>query len=190
MKRLFVIGVGALTLTAWAACARQEGPAEETAPAEVAEAPEASDRGKAEIAIAGKRIAIDYGRPALQGRDMLGEATPGLVWRLGMNEATTLSTEASLQLGETTLPPGDYSLFAKYVGSREWTLLVNSETGLWGAYDYQEEKDVARVPLEVSEETASVERFTIELRETGESSGELSMAWGPHRLKVPFRVEG
>ena len=41
-------------------------------------------RGKTEATVKGKKITIDYGRPALQGRDMIGMARPGMVWRLGM----------------------------------------------------------------------------------------------------------
>src|SRR5215471_14983852 len=38
-------------------------------------------RGKAEVTINGKTVTIDYGRPELKGRDMLGKATPGTIWR-------------------------------------------------------------------------------------------------------------
>ena len=41
-------------------------------------------RGTAEVTISGKRIVVEYGRPELQGREMLGKASVGMVWRMGL----------------------------------------------------------------------------------------------------------
>ena len=44
-----------------------------------------SPRGTAEGTIAGKSVTIDYGRPSLRGRDMLGKAPAGTVWRTSLD---------------------------------------------------------------------------------------------------------
>ena len=51
----------------------------------IACAAQQAKRGTAEATINGKKVSISYGRPSLQGRDMLAQATPGTVWRVGMN---------------------------------------------------------------------------------------------------------
>ena len=61
-----------------------------------------SPRGTAEVTIAGKSVTIDYGRPSLRGRDMLGKAPAGTVWRTGADAATMFTTEADLTSGGKT----------------------------------------------------------------------------------------
>ena len=79
-------------------------------------------RGEAKLTLAGKEIVVDYGRPSLKGRDMLGKATVGQEWRMGADSATTLKTPGSLSFGSTVVPPGDYVLKAKKVSDTEWVL--------------------------------------------------------------------
>ena len=64
----------------------------------------ASAPAKASATIAGKRITIKYGAPSIRGRRIFGEA--GLlskdwtypVWCAGANAATTLITDADLDM--------------------------------------------------------------------------------------------
>src|SRR5258706_2245469 len=90
------------------------------------------NRGKAETTVKGKRISIDYGRPALQGRDMIGMAKPGMVWRLGMDDATEIQSTATLIVGGKELKPGKYSLWAKKTTPTDWILAFHTTTGVWG----------------------------------------------------------
>lgn len=163
-------------------------PAEE-APAMAHEASPAAGRGQADVSVAGKSVSIDYGRPELKGRDMLSQAQAGMVWRLGMNEATTITSDGTLVLGDKELAPGTYTLFAKKVDETTWHLLVNSQTGMWGSADYDSAKDVAEVPLEVGSPDEPVEVFTIALDPVGESSVALNMTWGTTKLSCNFDVK-
>ena len=58
-----------------------------------------SPRGSAEATVGSAEVSIEYGRPSLQGRDMLGQATDGMVWRLGADASTTLTTSGDLDFG-------------------------------------------------------------------------------------------
>lgn len=146
-----------------------------------------AERGKAEATIAGKKVAVDYGRPQLKGRDMLTRAPEGMVWRMGMNEATTIETAGDLQFGDVTIPKGAYSLFAKRTAEKSWELIFNKQTGQWGTR-HDPSKDVARVPLSWKTKDDSTETLTIEVVPQGKG-GEFKMTWGTHVLETPFTVK-
>ena len=137
----------------------------------------AADRGEAKATVAGKAVAIDYGRPLLRGRDMLAQAAVGTPWRMGADAATTLKTDADLSFGGTAVPKGAYVLTATKLAEDKWLLTV--------ATNDTERKRVAEVPLSTVKLAASVEQFTIDLK--GEKDkGELSLSWGTTGLKATF----
>ena len=144
----------------------------------------AADRGTTGIMLGGKSVSIDYGRPTLRGRDPNQLIGVGHVWRLGMNQATTLTTEGDLKFGDLDVPQGSYSLFAKKTGVEAWDLIFNKQTGQWGT-QRDASKDLGSVPLTVGEGTESVEQFTIELL----PGGEFSMSWGTLRVSASFTAD-
>jgi Protein of unknown function (DUF2911) len=131
-------------------------------------------RGEASLALGGKTISVEYGRPSLQGRDMLGQAQPGMVWRMGADAQTSMTSEATLAFGDQTLEPGRYELRAKKVSDTEWHLLVGDA-----------DAPAATVPFEVSTLPESVETFTIELAGEG-TAGTLTAKWGDKALSAAF----
>ncbi|HLE34236.1 MAG TPA: DUF2911 domain-containing protein, partial [Bacteroidota bacterium] len=55
----------------------------------MAQQPLLSPRDSTEIVISGKTISINYGRPSMRKRKIMGELVPfNVVWRTGANEAT------------------------------------------------------------------------------------------------------
>src|SRR5437868_8130128 len=72
-----------------------------------------SPPGTAAVTFAdGKKVTIEYSRPAAKGREIYGGLVPyDQVWRTGANEATSLKTDADLVIGGTTIPAGSYTLF-------------------------------------------------------------------------------
>jgi len=134
-------------------------------------------RGEAKVTLAGKPIVVEYGRPSLKGRDMLGQAKVGDEWRMGADSATTLDTPASLSFGPFPVAPGKYILRAKKLSDTEWALRLISDG-----------KTVAEVPLKSTPLEKSVEVFTIELvDEKGE--GVLRLSWGNLALATHFTAK-
>jgi hypothetical protein len=135
-----------------------------------------NDRGEAKATVAGKTVAIDYGRPSLKGRDMLGQAQVGQAWRMGADAATTLKTDADLAFGAIQVPKGEYVLKATKVAADQWQLNVVGKA---------DGSKVADVPLTASKADASVEQFTIDV--TGDKDkGELKLRWGTTVLGAAF----
>lgn len=148
----------------------------------------AQNRGTAETAIQGKKISIDYGRPELRGRkDPYKLISVNSTWRLGMNQATGLKTEADLDFGGVKVPKGSYTLFARKTGDDSWALVVNKQTGQWGT-QYDRSQDLVEIPLKAEESQESVERFTIGLESEG-SKGTLKLSWDTSVLWASFSAD-
>lgn len=144
-----------------------------------AQAPMAGERGEAKATVAGKAVSIEYGRPSLKGRDMLGQATVGQAWRMGSNAATSLKTEVDLTFGSAAVPKGEYILTATKVAADQWQLNVLAKA---------DRAKVVDVPLTSEPVKDSVEAFTIELKGSGDK-GEFRMIWGTTALKAGFTAK-
>lgn len=123
-------------------------------------------------------IKVIYSRPQLNGRELSKLAPVGKVWRTGANEATEIKFFQDMNFGGKTVKAGTYSLFS-IPGETEWTIILNSELDVWGAFSYKEANDVLRVNVPVS---------------TGEAVGDFSivfendkmhLAWGTTRVAIP-----
>ena len=131
----------------------------------------------------GANVSITYGRPYLKGRT-IGETVdpmPGQVWRLGADEATTISGNRPLTIGSTRVPAGDHTLWILATGD-SWQLVVNQQTGQAGT-EYDVARDLARIPMAVTEAGAATEQLTISIR-----NGQLVIEWGRKVATVPLRV--
>jgi len=136
-----------------------------------------NERGTAELSLAGKSVAVSYGRPSLNGRDMLGQAQVGQQWRMGSDSATTFKSDADLLFGAVALPKGEYVLRARKDAEDKWTLLFNREN-----------QSVAEVPLSYRKLDAPVEMLTIELPDN-KGTGRFEMRWGTAALTADFKAK-
>ncbi|HEU4563590.1 MAG TPA: DUF2911 domain-containing protein [Gemmatimonadaceae bacterium] len=143
-------------------------------------------------AIGGATIAIDYSRPAKRGRAVFGGIVPwGQVWRTGANAATTFTTSRDVEIGGTLVPAGSYTLFT--IPTQQGTTLIVSkrtkgENGqpLWGT-EYQDDMDLARIPMSTTTLAAPVEQFEIAV-EPRDAGGMLRMRWDTREMSVPIVV--
>jgi hypothetical protein len=136
----------------------------------------------------GATITIEYGRPSMRGRKIVGELVPyGKVWRTGADEATTLTTDKDLTIGELAVPAGKYTLYT-LPGEQEWKLIVNKQTGQWGTA-YDEKQDLGRVTLKKGASSSPVEQFTISIDKGASGGGTLKLAWENTELTAPITVK-
>jgi hypothetical protein len=178
MKNLMLLG--AVVVIAGAVVAAQQKPV-------------LSPPAETSVTIAGKAIAIKYGAPSVRGRQIFGEG--GVVskdktypvWRAGANSATSLHTEADLDIKGLTVPKGDYTIFA-LVNVTPWQLIINKQTGQWGL-TYNAGQDLGRVPMEMSKPPAPIETYKMTLSSTGPNAGMLKLEFENVVASVPFTVK-
>jgi hypothetical protein len=163
----------ALVLSACAGLAQQGG---------------AAERGNATATVNGKQVSINYGRPSLNGRDMLAQATPGTVWRVGMNKATEITSAGDLIIGGTTLKAGSYSLWVRKTGDDTWTLAFHPKTGIWGKPALTEGY-AAEMPLKLEKASESADLLVIDLADKGNGNAEVKIHWGTAMLTGTFGVK-
>jgi hypothetical protein len=157
-------------------------------------------RDNPSLEVAGKKVAIEYGQPALGDRS-LGELMKDLpadgMWRAGSEQVTTLSTEGDIVIGAAEVPAGEYSLYVHCGKDGSRSLAVNKVLGQplgkawaqapdalkeepWPHFNYQEEigsEEVARVPLAKASLDTKQDRFKIALEPAGDGAT-LAMSWG------------
>ncbi|HXK11721.1 MAG TPA: DUF2911 domain-containing protein [Vicinamibacteria bacterium] len=157
-------------------------------------------RGAAVTTLGDKKVAVDYGRPALKGRTidaLLKQLPKERIWRAGENEVTTFSTDADLKIGGKTLKAGKYSLYIHVPESGKWGLVLNGDLGqplgvLWkeapenvknqpypylGNYEEKiKAKEVLRVDLKSGKSVTANENFTISFAPRG-SGATMTFAW-------------
>lgn len=156
----------------------------------------------------GKWIEISYGRPILRQRSVWGTGSDfgkalyagAPIWRAGANVSTRLNTEVPLQIGDKTVPAGEYSLFIELKSEKDWTLVVSSygakKTGndptpdtLWGGYNYKPDKDVARVAMTVGKLPFSVDQLSWSFVDMTAKGGKLALMWDNVVATAPFTVQ-
>jgi len=171
---------------------------------------QSSSRGSAATTIDGKKVAIDYGRPALKSRsidDLLKQLPTDRMWRAGENQVTILTTEAALEIGGKVVPPGKYSLYVHAPATGDWSLAVNSDNGIplvkiwdkapdnmknepWPRLDGYSNvlaKEVARAPMKSGKAAPAADLFTISLAPAG-AGATMTMAWGERSWSLDLKA--
>jgi len=141
-----------------------------------------NEKGTVTTGIQGGTVAIEYGRPSLNGRDMLSQIAPGSYWRLGADIPTTLTTDVGLTVGGQTVAPGKYTLLLKFVGDGKWSLVVADGVT---PRSWQPQKVVAEASMAASPLDASVEELTIKLS-SQDNRGTLTVEWGKTQMVTEF----
>lgn len=132
-------------------------------------------------------VKITYSQPHKNGRAIFGSLVPyGQVWRTGANEATEITLTKNLQIYGTLLKAGSYSIFT-IPQKDHWTIILNSELGLWGSYNYNSNLDVMRfdVPLKLMSDLV-YEPFTLVFEQKNELAN-LFMMWDNVKVSIPIK---
>ena len=132
-------------------------------------------------------VTIDYSRPGVKEREIFGGLVPfNKIWRTGANKATKITFEENCIFGGVKVRKGSYSLFT-IPGEKEWTILLNKETELWGAGDYNEDNEVLRITVVPEETKDFTESFTIDFGNFKQFSATLSIKWANTLISIELK---
>lgn len=136
----------------------------------------------------GKTVAIHYNAPSMRGRKIFGGLVPyDHWWRTGANPATTLKTEANLQIGTATVPAGTYTLYT-LPSAGTWKLIINKQTGQWGT-KYDQSQDLARVDMKKETLSSPQEVMSITIEPFQGKQSSLHVRWETTDVSVPIVAE-
>jgi len=163
-------------------------------------AQDAAPRETASASVGGKKVSIEYGRPSLKGRtldSLIAQLPEDRIWRAGVDQVTTLTTEGALTVGSKKVPAGKYSLYVHAPAEGAWSLVLNTDLGiplikLWDkapanlanepwphleGYSNILAKEVARAAMKAGTAAPAAEMFTVKLAPAG-AGATLTMSWG------------
>lgn len=133
-------------------------------------------------------IQVVYSRPMLKGREMLGKKIAyGKVWRTGANEATMITFFQDVKWGETEVAAGTYALFS-IPGEDTWQVMLNKDAHQWGAYNRENDQNVATVEVPAEKSDATIEAMAIAFKEVGDKV-HLAIGWENTIVQVPIEVK-
>jgi hypothetical protein len=133
-------------------------------------------------------LKITYSQPQKNSREIFGNLVPyDLVWRTGANEATEITVTNDILVNGSLLKAGTYSLFT-IPGKEKWTIIFNSDLGLWGAYNYNPKMDVLRFDISVKStpENAVYESFILRIDQKTDTA-ELFLLWDDIQISFPIQ---
>ncbi|MEP6683343.1 MAG: DUF2911 domain-containing protein [Parafilimonas sp.] len=147
-----------------------------------------SVRDTVQAQIGNAMFSVDYGRPLMRGRKLLGDVLPyDRVWRTGANAATHFTTSAPIRLAGMQVPAGTYTLWT-IPHTSGVDLIINKQTGQWGT-EYNGSHNLGIVKFTIETLPAPVEEFTISITPSDTQHGTLIMEWGSFRWTAPIEVQ-
>lgn len=131
---------------------------------------------------------VVYSRPQKDNRTVFGELVEyNKVWRLGANEATEIEFFKDVTIAGKKILKGRYTLYAIPTESK-WTIILNKDTDTWGAFVYDEKKDILRTDVSLQLLTAPVEAFSMNFNKTDKGM-DLFVAWDNVGVNLPIAVK-
>jgi hypothetical protein len=128
---------------------------------------------------------VVYSRPQRNGRTIFGDLVEyGKVWRLGANEATEIEFFQTVRINGARVKKGRYTLFC-IPYEEKWTMIINRDTDTWGAFKYDEAKDVTRLDVPVVKQTDLTESMSMYFDKSALGASFI-MQWDNVKVSLPI----
>jgi tetratricopeptide (TPR) repeat protein len=147
--------------------------------------PELSPKGLIKQHVGQTTIEINYERPAARGRNVIGQLVPyNKLWRTGAGNCTKIKFNQPVVIGGTKINAGTFSLLT-IPNPTEWTIIINSDTTLYGTSSYNQNKDLLRFNVKPERTSRFYESLTIDL-DVIPNNAELYISW--ERTQIHFTI--
>ncbi len=128
---------------------------------------------------------VIFSRPQKNGRVIFGDLIEfEKVWRLGANEATEIEFFQNVRIGGVKVKKGRYTIYC-IPFAEKWTMIINSDTDIWGSFKYDESKDITRLDVPVQKQNDLTEYFVMAFEKTANGAN-LMMAWDNIKVNLPI----
>lgn len=153
------------------------------------ELPRVSPKASVSYTIGMTEVIVNYSSPAVKERLIWGGVVPyDKMWRGGANEATTVEFTTDVNIEGQTLRKGKYALFF-IPGEKEWTVIFNKKTDMWGTSGYNESLDEVRFTVEPKMNEGLQERLIYTIHDMKMDMGYIKLSWEKMRLYLRFKVD-
>ena len=151
--------------------------------------PQSSPRAQFTQKVGLTTVEIDYSRPAVRGRKIMGNLVRyDEIWRTGANKNTIISFSDPVQIEGNTLPAGQYALYTR-PSSNQWKVYFYKSTNNWGLPNPWDDSEVAlSLIITPSFFEYKIENFTITISDINSDAAQLNLIWENTLLSIPFEV--
>tara|TARA_B110000003_G_scaffold126761_3_gene128813 strand:+ start:1116 stop:1952 length:837 start_codon:yes stop_codon:yes gene_type:complete len=134
-------------------------------------------------------IKIEYSRPAMRGREVMGNLVPyGELWRTGANANTKISFSDPVIISGVEIPEGTYALYTR-PGKQMWEVFFYKKSDNWSLPKVWDANQVAVVSeSKVNKTDDTVKSFTIGLNNITNNNVELTISWENTKVNTLIEV--
>ena len=133
-------------------------------------------------------FSITYSRPATRGRTIFGDLVPyNEVWRTGANGCVLFSASTDFTMNGNEVKAGEYALFT-IPGEQDWTIILSTQTNLWGNSGYSEDSDVLRFNVRAGKGDFD-DNFTMRFHSLSTEGGYLLLEWADTEVSINLGVD-
>lgn len=174
--------IGSLAVNAQNSPSGVAFPKVDTSPLDVVYYPLNTTKSKEPVAPV---MRVLYSRPQKKGREIFGVLEQfDKIWRFGANESTEIEFFKAVTIAGKKVKKGKYSIFA--IPSKDkWTIIINKQVDKWGAFTYDETKDVLRTDVVTNKTEKPVEAFSITFTDSPDGAN-LVAAWDNTQIYLPI----
>lgn len=162
--------------------------------------PAASPRASVSQDVGITRIAVEYSRPSVGGREIWGKIVPyGLAdpgfgtarmapWRAGADVNTIVTVSHDVKVAGQPLPAGAYGLHLIAAADGGVTVIFSRNSAAWGSFFYDPAQDALRVTTRL-EDAPHREMLAFEFSDITKNGATLALHWEKKRIPLAIAVD-
>ena len=134
-------------------------------------------------------VTIEYSRPSMKGRTIMGDLVPyNEPWRTGANAATKVSFSKDVVVGGKEVKKGSYAMLTK-PGMDKWeVMLFEYKSGNFGSYLKDDVTAAATFMAEAMKTDYKIESFMFAIDDLKNDAANIYMMWENTTVVMPIKV--